>query len=183
MQFGAAGGPPGLPQVYELLAQRHLCGARVSEQAHHGVQGERRIEGEERVHARLLGEAHVKGRDGQKQRGQQADRRTCAVRRVGQAASQEIEHGDGQRATQGGEGAHGGSTISQEHPPVQQGVVERRVLVNVDQPGPHAAQGLPAEPDTERFVEPQRLAADLVEAQGATQGDDRQQEERGGAFK
>ena len=114
------------------------------------VQRQRNVQRQQRVHARLLGEAHVEGGDGQNQRGQQAD----LVIIVGQAPAQQVDDGDGQRAKQGGERPHSGRIVTQGHPQVEQCVVKRRVLVNVDQPTEYLSHGLPAEPDAERFVEP-----------------------------
>jgi hypothetical protein len=51
---------------------------------------------------------------------------------------------------------------------VQQGVIERRVLIDPRQPGEHFRQRVLRHPHAERFVQPEAVLVEAIEAQKPT---------------
>jgi hypothetical protein len=58
--------------------------------------------------------------------------------------------------------------IARLQPPVEQQVVERRMLVDRCQPVKHSGQRVLRHPDAKRLVEPETIAVALIETQATT---------------
>ena len=138
------------------------------QQSRQEKQDARHLQREQRVHARFLGKLDVKGRYRQ-----DADR-NCRRRPVQQTPPRDVKQRHRERREERRQRPYRPLQLAEQlDPEMQQTVVQRRMLVDADQPLPTLPQTVAGDPNAESLIQPDTLPADPVEAQNARRQCDR----------
>jgi hypothetical protein len=165
------GGAPGVQIAPKLAADRRGGGACICEQPDQGVDRYSGVEGQQRVHARFLRKVDVEERERQEQRRRQPHHRP------GQTLADQVDHRDGGCAEQGGKQADIVGRVAKGcDPVVEEQVIERRMLVEVDRPLQQFRDAVVRHPHAERLVQPHPFCAKKEETQ--RRADQRDQDDK-----